>query len=78
MISGDCLVVLGLPSSLALREFVTMTPTRRGDHGTPLQSSSSLRPFNMCWSRLAGTGSSRFYSVYAFLFVPLRSSGRRL
>jgi phosphatidate cytidylyltransferase len=38
MLSGGIgsVVLFGLMSFLALREFVTMTPTKRGDHGTLL------------------------------------------
>ena len=38
MLSGGIgsVILFGLTSFLALREFITMTPTKRGDHGTLL------------------------------------------
>ena len=68
-------VLFGLVSFLALREFITLTPTRRGDHKalfwiffvfTPLQYVLvALR-----WYELFAI----FIPLYAFLFIPTRSA----
>jgi phosphatidate cytidylyltransferase len=68
-------VLFGLVSFLALREFITLTPTRRGDHRalfwiffifTPLQYVFvALR-----WYELFAV----FIPLYAFLFLPTRSA----
>ncbi len=74
---GDTGAVLlfALVSFLALREFITLTPTRRGDHETLFWSFFVFLPLHY-W--LVGT---RWYGlfailipVYAFLFLPLRSA----
>ncbi|PWV63450.1 phosphatidate cytidylyltransferase [Plasticicumulans acidivorans] len=74
---GDLGTVLlfALVSFLGLREFITLTPTRRGDHETLFWSFFVFLPLHY-W--LVGT---RWYGlfailipVYAFLFLPLRSA----
>lgn len=69
------LVLFGLISFLALREFITLTPTRAGDHRTlfwvffvitPLQYWMVAERWYGLWTILI--------PVYAFLFVPLRSA----
>lgn len=68
-------VLFGLISFLALREFITLTPTRRGDHRTLFWAFFVFLPFQYY---LVGV---RWYGlfavlipVYAFLFVPLRNA----
>src|SRR5687767_3002448 len=76
LVSGGIgsLVLFGLTSFLALREFITMTPTRPGDHRTLFWLFFIITPIQY-W--LVATGwyglFSIFIPVYAFLFVPLRS-----
>lgn len=69
------LVLFGFISFLALREFITLTPTRAGDHRTlfwvffvitPLQYWMVAERWYGLWTILI--------PVYAFLFVPLRSA----
>jgi phosphatidate cytidylyltransferase len=68
-------ILFGLMSFLALREFITMTPTRPGDHRTLFWLFFIVTPVQY-W--LVGIGwyglFSIFIPVYAFLFVPLRSA----
>lgn len=68
-------ILFGLMSFLALREFITMTPTRPGDHRTLVWLFFVVTPIQY-W--LVGTGwyglFSIFIPVYAFLFIPLRSA----
>lgn len=68
-------VFFGLISFLALREFITLTPTRQGDHRslfwvffviTPLQYVS----VGLGWSNLF----SIMIPIYAFLLIPTRSA----
>jgi phosphatidate cytidylyltransferase len=68
------IILFALTSFLALREFITLTPTRRGDHRalfwiffifTPLQYFLLWRD----WYNLFVI----FIPVYGFLFIPLRS-----
>lgn len=67
-------ILFGLLSFFALREFITMTPTRPGDHRTLFWLFFIVTPIQY-W--LVGTGwyalFSIFIPVYAFLFVPMRS-----
>lgn len=69
------IILFGLTSFLALREFITLTPTRAGDHRslfwifffvTPLQYVLVAQD----WYGLF----SIFIPVYAFLLVPVRSA----
>lgn len=68
-------ILFGLTSFLGLREFITMTPTRPGDHRTLFWIFFIIVPIQY-W--LVGTGwyglFSIFIPVYAFLFIPLRSA----
>lgn len=67
-------ILFGLTSFLALREFVTMTPTRPGDHRTLVWLFFIITPVQY-W--LVGTSWYGlfviFIPVYAFLFIPLRN-----
>ena len=64
-------VLFGLISFWALREFITLTPTRRGDHRTLFWVFFLFTPLQFV---LVGLGLYPLYSilipVYAFLFVP--------
>lgn len=68
-------VLFGLLSFFALREFITMTPTRPGDHRALFWIFFIVTPIQY-W--LVGRGwyevFSIFIPVFAFLFVPLRSA----
>src|SRR5262245_8103360 len=68
-------ILFGLLSFLALREFITLTPTHRGDHRTLFWVFFAVIPLHYY---LVAT---RWYGlfailipVYVFLFVPLRSA----
>ena len=75
MLSGlGSVILFGLTSFLALREFVTMTPTKPGDHGTLLWVFFVITPIQYALVAFNWYGLfSIFIPVYAFLFVPLRS-----
>jgi phosphatidate cytidylyltransferase len=66
-------VVFGLIAFWALREFITLTPTRPGDHRTLFWVFFLCTPLQFV---LVGMGSYELYSivipVYAFLFIPAR------
>lgn len=69
------LVVFGLMAYFALREFVTLTPTRRADHEPLFWAFFVFLPLQY-W--LVGTGWYGMFTilipVYGFLFLPLRSA----
>jgi phosphatidate cytidylyltransferase len=62
-------------SLLALREFISLTPTLRADHGTLFWSFFVITPLQYL---LVGVGwyglFSIFIPVYGFLFIPIRSA----
>lgn len=68
-------VLFGLVSFWALREYITMTPTRRGDHRTLFWTFFLFTPLQYL---LVGLGSKYFVfyttmiPVYASLFIPSR------
>jgi phosphatidate cytidylyltransferase len=66
-------VLFGLISFWALREFITMTPTRRGDHRTLFWTFVIFTPLQYV---LVGMGRYGVYTimipVYASLFIPAR------
>jgi phosphatidate cytidylyltransferase len=68
-------VLFGLTSFLALREFITLTPTKFGDHRTLFWVFFLIIPLQY-W--LVASGWYGLFviliPVYAFLFVPLRSA----
>ena len=70
-------VLFALTSFQALREFITLTPTKAGDHRTLFWVFFVITPLQY-W--LVGIGWYGLFSilipVYAFLFVPLRSALR--
>jgi phosphatidate cytidylyltransferase len=67
-------ILFGLTSFLALREFITLTPTKAGDHRTLFWVFFVITPLQY-W--LVATGWYELFAimipVYAFLFVPIRS-----
>jgi phosphatidate cytidylyltransferase len=67
------LVLFGLVSFWALREFITMTPTRRGDHRALFWTFMLFTPLQYV---LVGLNMYAFYTVmipvYASLFIPAR------
>jgi phosphatidate cytidylyltransferase len=76
MLSGGIgsVILFGLTSFLALREFVTMTPTKPGDHDTLLWLFFVITPIQYGLVAIGWYGLfAIFIPVYAFLFVPLRS-----
>ena len=68
MLSGGIgsVVLFGLTSFLALREFVTMTPTKRGDHSTLLWLFFVITPIQYALVAINGMDSS----PSSFLFTP--------
>lgn len=68
-------ILFGLLSFMALREFITLTPTRPGDHRTLFWVFFVITPLHY-WYLLDGWYGmfSIFIPVYAFLFVPVRSA----
>ena len=66
-------IMFGLISFWALREFITMTPTRRGDHRTLFWVFLGFTPLQYV---LVGLDLYDFYTivvpVYASLFIPAR------
>lgn len=71
-----CTVLLfGLISFMALREFITLTPTRPADHRTLFWVFFIITPLHYWY---LGTGwygmFAIFIPVYAFLFVPMRGA----
>lgn len=67
------LVLFGLLSLLALREYVTLVPTRRGDHRTLFWSFFIITPLQYY---LVAIGWYEFFAilipVFAFVFIPTR------
>jgi len=68
-------VLFGLLSFLALREFITLTPTRRADHRTLFWVFFVITPLQYYLVGISWYGLFvMFIPVYAFLFVPLRGA----
>jgi phosphatidate cytidylyltransferase len=66
------IVLFGLLSFLALREFITLTPTRRGDHRSLVLAFLVIVPAQYLFVWLDRYGMfSIFIPVYAFLFLPI-------
>jgi phosphatidate cytidylyltransferase len=68
-------VLFALVSFWALREFITMTPTRRGDHRTLFWTFFLFTPlqyFLVAWGRDAYGYYTIMIPVYASLFIPAR------
>ncbi len=66
-------VLFGIMSFLALREFVTLTPTRRGDHRALFWAFFVIIPLQYVFVGMKYYGMfSIFIPVYAFLLIPAR------
>ncbi len=66
-------VLFGLSSFLAFREFVTLTPTRRGDHRALFWAFFAIIPIQYVLIGIQWYGLfAIFIPVYAFLFIPIR------
>jgi len=68
-------ILFALTSFLALREFITLTPTRQGDHRTLFWAFFVITPLQywLVYSQWYGLFSI-LIPVYAFLFIPTRSA----
>jgi len=68
-------ILFGLLSFLALREFLTLTPTNRGDHRALFWTFFLITPFQyyLVWKRWYGLFTI-LIPVFAFLFLPARSA----
>jgi len=67
-------ILFGLISFLALREFITMTPTKPGDHRALFWVFFVITPIQYAVIAFNWYGFfSIFIPVYAFLFIPMRS-----
>jgi len=68
-------VLFGLTSFWALREFITLTPTKRGDHRSLFWVFFIITPFQYILVGIEWYGLfSIFIPVYAFLFIPIRNA----
>jgi len=72
---GGTVILFGLISFLALREFITLTPTHRGDHRTLFWVFFVFTPLQyvLIWKDWYGLFSI-LIPVYAFLYIPIRIS----
>ena len=69
------IILFGLLSFMALREFITLTPTRPGDHRTLFWVFFIITPLHYWYLQDGWYGMfCIFIPVYAFLFVPMRSA----
>lgn len=69
------IVLFALTSFLALREFITLTPTRPGDHRTLFWVFFIILPLQYYLIGIKWYGLfSILIPVYAFLFIPIRSA----
>jgi phosphatidate cytidylyltransferase len=68
-------ILFAFISFWALREFITLTPTRRGDHRALFWVFFVITPFQywLVWREWYGLFSIMI-PVYAFLFIPIRSA----
>lgn len=68
-------ILFGLTSFLALREFITLTPTRLGDHRSLFWVFFVITPLQYLFVARQWYGMfAIFIPVYAFLFIPIRSA----
>ena len=69
------IILSGLASFLALREFITLTPTRAGDHRSLFWIFFTVLPIQYYLIAIKWYGLfSIFIPVYAFLLIPIRSA----
>lgn len=67
------ILLFGLTSFLAFREFITLTPTRRGDHRALFWAFFVVIPMQFVLVAMKWYGMfAVFIPVYAFIFVPVR------
>ena len=67
-------ILFALTSFVALREFITLTPTHRADHRTLFWAFFVFVPYQYYLVATQWYGMfAIFIPVYAFLFVPVRS-----
>lgn len=68
-------VIFGITSFLALREFVTLVPTKRGDHRSLFWAFFVVLPVQYVFVGYENYGMyTIFIPVYAFLLIPARSA----
>jgi phosphatidate cytidylyltransferase len=68
-------ILFGLLSFLGLREFITLTPTRRGDHRALFWAFFIITPLQYYFIASDWYGMfAIFIPVYAFLFLPVRTA----
>ncbi|MGA3082329.1 MAG: phosphatidate cytidylyltransferase, partial [Terracidiphilus sp.] len=68
-----CLILFALLSLLALREYITIVPTRRADHRALFWSFFLVMPIQYLLIAMHWYGMfAIFIPVWAFLFLPLR------
>ncbi len=68
-------ILFGLLSFFALREFITLTPTRPGDHRTLFWAFFVITPLQYVLVAIQWYGLfAVFIPVYAFLFIPIRTA----
>jgi phosphatidate cytidylyltransferase len=69
------IILFALTSFLALREFITLTPTRPGDHRSLFWIFFVILPLQYYFIAIKWYGLfSIFIPVYAFLLIPIRSA----
>lgn len=68
-------ILFGLLSFFALREFITLTPTRPGDHRALFWAFFVITPLQYVLVAIQWYGLfAVFIPVYAFLFIPIRTA----
>lgn len=66
-------ILFGLMSFMALREFITLTPTKRGDHRALFWTFFIIAPLQYYFVATSNYGMfTILIPVYAFLFIPAR------
>lgn len=69
------IVLFALMSFLALREFITLTPTKRGDHRALFWAFFVILPLHYWTLAIGWYGMAvLLIPVYAFLFIPIRAA----
>jgi len=70
-----CLILFALTSFIALREYITLTPNCRADHGSLTWAFFVILPLNYILLAIHWYGLFViFIPVYAFLWIPVRSA----
>lgn len=76
MLSGGVgsFILFGILSFLALREYITLTPTKNSDHRTLFWAFFIILPFQYFYLGIKWYGMfSIFIPVYVFIFLPIRN-----